>query len=416
MLLPPWSDFIEDFMLLTEDAMSPIQFRLWTAIGMVAGALERRVWVKATRSQTFPNLYTLLTAAPGVGKQVILLARDLMTATVETGTKLKAFRVSPDNMTKAALIDTLAKAKNTRLLPKGTITYHSLQIIAEEFQVLLPTYDTEYISTLNSVFNNPDLPFSEARRHGPVREISIDLPQINILAGVQPSYFVSTFPEEAWTTGFARRIIMIYAAETPFQELFQAESDPNELVKARLLLALSHFSSMWGQMEWEPAAISKLATWHREKAKGQPSSGPPTPEHSKLTHYNNSRSMFVMKLSMVSAAARTGGLLISEFDVLRAMTWLGAAEARMPDVFREMIGKSDTAVIDELHYFVTQAWARGKQKPVPGRLLINFLRQRVPSEKVEKILLTADRAGIVVRIAGTEDSWIPKPRHEHGVE
>lgn len=397
-------------MELTDGSNSPEQFRLWSGIALVAGALERRVWARATRMQTFPNMYILLTGQPGVGKQVVSLVKSLWRGAEEPGTKIKAFRVAPSQMTKASLIDALAKSKQLRLLKGGNLVYHSLLVAAEEFQVLLPTYDQEYIATLNEVFNNPDLPYEETRRTGSVREISIDNPQLNILAGVQPSYFVSTFPEEAWTTGFARRILMIYAGEPTFQELFQAETEDMQSSQLweQLRSKLSRFSTLFGQMEWEEPAAARLGDWHRQ-------GGPPKPQHSKLVHYNNSRTMFVIKLSIVSAVSATGQLIIRDSDVIRALAWLIAAEAKMPDVFREMIGKSDTQVIDELHYMVMTVWAKNK-KAVGTGLLWEFLRQRVPSEKIEKILLSAERSGVLFHPAGAPDLWQPRAINERGVE
>ena len=89
----------------------------------------------------------------------------------------------------------------------------------------------------------------------------------------------------------------------------------------------------------------------------------------------------------------------------------------MPDVFREMIGKSDTQVIDELHYMMVQEQGRSKGKALPTSVLWEFLRQRVPSEKIERILISAERAGIIIKPAGAADLWLAKPiRTVRGVE
>ncbi len=402
------SDFISDWMAYTEGAFSPDVFRLWSGIALIGASLERRVWAKVGPPRTFPNLYVLLVAAPGIGKQVIELARGLAKDTLEIGVKVKAFNVAPNQMTKASLVDSLAKAKSVRIVKEGVVTYHSLFVAAEEFEVLLPNYDKEYISTLNYMFNSPDIPYEEVRRTGSVREIKIDCPQLNILAGVQPSYFVSTFPEEAWTTGFARRIIMVYAHETPFQELFQ-ESRDHEHLRVALLARLSSISQLYGQMLWDPEGVERISKWHREK-------GPPRPQHSKLTHYNNSRTMLLTKLCIISAISRGNELLILDQDVRRALAWLLEVEHHMPDIFREMVGKSDTQVIEELHLFMTSIWAKQKQEPVRGELVWAFLSQRLPSEKVEKVLMMAEKSNVICRIAGTQELWRPVPKHQHGME
>ena len=396
---------------MTEGVNSPDQFRLWAGISLVAGACERRIWARAAKAQTFPNLYVLLTGAPGVGKQVINLAKQMWRGVKEPNNGPPAFRIAPTQMTKASLIDSIAKATQFKMVKGANIKYHSLLIAAEEFQVLLPHYDEEYIGTLNEIFNNPDSPYEEVRRTGSVKEISIENPQLNILAGVQPAYFVSTFPEHAWTTGFARRIIMVYAAEGKFQDLFQEDSE--EIVDSHkwkeLQNKLSKISALYGQVSWEIAASKKLAEWHRAK-------GPPAPQHSKLVHYNNSRTMFAIKLSIVSAISRSNELIITEYDVSRALSWLTEAEALMPDVFRELAGKSDGAIIDELQFMLCE-YRQKYKKSAQTDIVWDFMRQRVPAEKIDKIMATAERAGILFHPGGAVDLWEAKAnKNPRGVE
>lgn len=404
-------DFIAQWMEMTEGVSSPDQFRLWSGISLIAGACERRIWARAAKAKTFPNIYVLLTAAPGVGKQVINIADQLWRSVKEPNNGPAAFRVAPTQMTKASLVDSIAKASQLKLFKGINYKYHSLLIAAEEFQVLLPHYDEEYIGTLNQIFNNPDVPYEEIRRTGSVKEISIENPQLNILAGVQPSYFVSTFPEHAWTTGFARRIIMVYAAEGKFQDLFQSEED--EIVGGAtwktLQNILSKISVLYGQVSWEPNAADKLAQWHRAK-------GPPAPTHSKLVHYNNSRTMFAIKLAIISAISRSQELIITEHDVERALTWLIEAEALMPDVFREMAGKSDASIIDELQFMLLD-YKMKMRKSATTDIIWDFMRQRVPSEKIDKIIQTAERSGVIFHPADAPDLWEAKAiKNPRGVE
>lgn len=400
---PAWQDFIGLFLDFSEGALSPALFRKWTAIALVAGALERRVWAKNGPRLVYPNLYTLLVAPPGVGKSIIEEARGLWTECTEPGTKLGAFHVAPDSMTKASLVDSIAKARAVRIVPAGPpLTYHSLLIPAEEFSVLLPAYDMEYIGTLNSIFNNKAL-HEEVRRTGTVKELSIVNPQINILGGVQPSFLGSVFPEEAWASGFARRIIMIYSNETPRQSIFFEPELPAG-ARENLLGIMGKMSQFYGAMRWVPEAAEAIDAWHCNGA-------PPRPQHSKLTHYCNSRTLHALKLSIVSAVSRTGRLVIEKEDVERAIAWLLEAEHLMPDIFREMAGKSDTAVLEELRYFVTAVWNKQGRKAVEGHLLWDFLAQRLPSDKIERVLLAAERANVVVRVAGTE-TWRPRPKGE----
>lgn len=407
-----WSDLITDFMSLTEGAVSPHLFRLWSGISLVAGALERRVWAQVGDFLTYPNLYVVLVAPPGVGKQIIEVTQDLWTSTVEPGTTTSpAFHPAPDSVTKASLLDVLSESKRSFLPSKGPlVVYHSLLVAAEEFGVLLPDYDQEFIANLNKIFNNP-LNYRERRRTSVVKKLDIDMPQLNILAGATPSYFVGTFPEEAWSTGFARRIIMVYSSETPFKELFE-ESPGRATHRANLLDRLSYLAGLYGQILWREEAAARLAEWHRA---GNGKGGPPVPTHSKLEHYSRSRTMHAIKLAMVSAVSRTGELVIDLLDVDRAIGWLVEAEALMPDIFRAMTGKSDVQILEELHYFVQQQWMRNRQKAVTGESIRRFLSARIPHDKIESLIGVAHRANIVARVEGA-DLWLPRPKHERGAE
>src|SRR5262249_4747742 len=157
---------------------------------------------------TFPNLYVLLVAPPGVGKQVIDDVWELWSGVSEPGSSDTVLHVAPDSMSKAALMDTLAASLRIRHHASGgPSSYHSLCVAAEEFSVMLPGYDLEYIGALNKIYNNP-VKHSERRRAASVKELTIEFPQLNILAGVQPGWLGSVFPEEAWSTGLASRMIM----------------------------------------------------------------------------------------------------------------------------------------------------------------------------------------------------------------
>lgn len=394
-------------MELTEGALSPAIFRQWSAIALVAGCLERRVWLKMGPRQTFANLYTLLVAPPGVGKYTIEEVKELWREAQLPGQSTGAFKVAPDSMSKASLVDALGRAKGMYIPKVGhAVTYHSLLVAAEEFAVLLPGYDLEFIGTLNAIYNNKTF-HEETRRTGSVKELRIDFPQLNILGGAQPGWLASVFPEEAWSTGLASRLIMIYAPDVPIKDLFDDPGTP-AATRKRILQSMTHLSKLYGQMLWQPAAAKRVGDWHL-------AGGPPQPTHSKLAHYNRRRtSLHMPKLAMVAAIARSGEMIIELEDVDRAIGWLLEAERLMPDIFRAMVGKSDSQIMEELHFFATSTWAKDK-KPLHERLLVSFLSQRVPSDKVDKILQVCERSNMLVRQGGTE-TYTPRPRHEWGVE
>lgn len=396
-----WTDFIDDWMLLTEGLPTPRQFRLWSAIAIVSAALERRVWFRTTQRMSLCNVFVLLTARAGIGKGIVQEARDLMVDCIEPGTEKAAFHVAGHSITRAALIDQLMRASSTIITQSGSETYHSLSIMMEEFGVLLPSYEQSIIADINYLWNGP-ADFIEERRTRRPPMMRVPRPSISILGGATPAYLGATFPEEAWTTGFARRIFLIYGGETPYFDLFSSINEPPG-VREGLLKKLGVMRKIYGCAEWSDGAVEMLKAFHR-------SGGEPRPTHSKLEIYTQSRTnLHLPKLSVISAIARTGALLVEKRDVERGKDWLLAAESDMPSIFMEIKGKNDMAVLEELHIAAMKEYIRGK-KPIAGRFLTEFVSARVPSWGVEKIIALAERGGWIDRVSGTQDLYIPRAR------
>ena len=71
--------WISAYEQLTADLPSPLVFRRWAAIAGISMSLERRCWIGAGASRIYPNLYILLVANPGVGKDMAIgPLRDLL--------------------------------------------------------------------------------------------------------------------------------------------------------------------------------------------------------------------------------------------------------------------------------------------------------------------------------------------------
>lgn len=395
---PASFDFIESFMELTDGVPTPEHFRVWSGLVTIAGALERRVWVETARGQLYPNLYVLLVAPPGVGKsRVIEVTNDLWHHT-------KSLKIAPDSTTSASLLDSLTDARRV-IVRDGTLVaeYHSLLVTADEFGVFCPEYDKEFLSRLNKIYDCPRV--IRVRRKYLKDEVSILNPQLNILGGAQPGWLQSMLPEEAWSMGFTSRLIMIYSATGPSADLFNAQDERSDL-RAAMLAHLDRLVKLQGKFFWTDDGAREIRRWHE-------AGGPPKPEHAKLAHYNTRRTLHVMKLALVSSAARGVSMRIEGHDVRRALAWLLAAEKSMPDIFRDMVGKSDSDTIRELHYFAWRLWVVSR-KPLHESRLINFLRERMPHERINSLLEIAERANVLTRQAGTR-LYVPNAEHEHGL-
>lgn len=378
---------IESFLEYTEGIPSPEIFRLWAGIGLVAAVLERRVYVTSARTRIYPNLFTLLVSPPGVGKS------QAITATRELWRKVPDLIVSPDNMTKAALVDSLAKAARKIVRsPTELLEFNSMTIAADELGVFMSSYDNDFLSTLNKLYDNPH-EYREMRRMFK-EELYIPEPQLNILAGTQPRFMSEIFPEHAWGMGFTSRLLMIYSSNPVKVSLFNGKLLDKNLY-GRIVKDLKAIMGLFGEFAWTDTARAEIELWN---ATGQKKT---EPTHTKLEHYIPRRIMHLLKLCMVSSVSHGNSMLITELDFHQALTWLLAAEKSMPDVFRNMAQKSDAETISELHQYAWSLYSKDK-KPIHEGRLIHFLQTRVPADRVMRVLEIAERSRFLDRMAGTE--------------
>jgi hypothetical protein len=383
--LPDW---INSFVEATTTIRAPEEFRRWAAIAAIAGTLERRVWTVTDVSKLYPNFYIILAGEPASGKTNS--AREAR----KTLTSITGLHLGPDNPTKASFLDQLAAADRVN----GHNVFHAMTVVCEEFGVFLKTKDDDLISDLTTLFDNPEN-YSSPRRSS--TSVNVQQPTVNILACATPAV-LGKFPESAWNEGFTSRVIFIYGVRpTDSRNAFKKRIDLDLTdLKAE---AQTFFVDLHGEFEWDQEAQEAYNTWYNTGMH-------PKPDYGRLEHYIGRRDTHVMKLSMISAVSAGHGLNVTLSDFNRARLWLLEAEIQMPNVFIAMTTPSDSKVLEDLYLAVRvehDKIEREKRKPVHNEFLYSFLSHRVTSEKIDRLILTAERTGLL-RKAGF--GWIPNPR------
>lgn len=362
------TDWIDTFLEYTENISSPPLFRKWAAISTVAGALERKVWIRTLGSRLYPNMYVVLVAPPGVGKtEVTWRVRKLWES-------LEDHHIASTSVTKASLIDELAEANRRWVDPKAenpVTHFNSLLLCINELGVLLPAYENEFMNTLTDLWDCKH--YSERRRTSKI-EIDIKAPQLNLVAACTPSYLMHVLPEGAWDQGFLSRTMLIYSGERQLRSLF-ADTSFDESLYSILENRLGEIAGMFGELKFTRDAAQAVDHFHM-------TDGEPKPDHPKLMSYNIRRTVHLLKLCMVSSVSRSSQFLIEIEDFQRAYDWLTEAEQWMPDIFKAMSQGGAGKTMEEAWHFIFTAHAK-EGKPVLKHRLINFLQERVPVHNIQ---------------------------------
>jgi hypothetical protein len=363
--------FIED----TAGLDTPEIFRKWAAITSISAALEQKVWLTTT-SRLFPNLYVFLIAHPGVGKtRTIIHAKKYLL-------KIPEFKMSPNSMTSASLVDAVVDAKRIIVQPPNKpLEYNALTICVDEVGTFISKYDKDITAVLSAFYDQH--PYGQTRRGNDLK-IKLESPLLNILGGSTPTNLLELIPEGAWSQGFTSRIIFVFSDERIVGDDFATQS---EALSKDLLHDLEIINGIVGEYKVTEDYKTAIRNWRALNED-------PKPNHPKLIHYNTRRRVHLYKLSMISAMDRSNELTIVKDDFNRAMGWLLEAEQYMGDIFKAGGTNVDSQAQEEIYHFVLV-----KGKVTEGRL-INFARERIPAHSVLRTLEIMEKGGMI-RCVGT---------------
>jgi hypothetical protein len=394
-------DWISSWVKYSEGLPSPELWRQWAGVALVAGAMERKVFIRTRMGELYPNLYTVLVGPPGVGKTVLTSRVWAMWAELGDNGDPNGFHLAASSLTSASIIDDLREANRRIIHPNMEITsFNSLAICSNELGVLLPEYDNSFMSKLTDIYDGH--PYSERRR---TRELNfkIDRPQLNLLAATTPSYLHSILPEGAWDQGFLSRTLLVYAADRITTSVFE-ELNFDDSLQKDLIADLRHIFALGGKMVFTEEARNAIEIWNKAGM-------PPVPEHPKLMHYLTRRMAHLLKLCMVASISDSDDLVITVEHFQTAQSWLINLEFFLADIFKAMVVGGDRKAMEETWYHVATLYAK-KQEPVPESAIVQFLSERVPAHNVARVLDIMIRAKMLTEVTtGNAGNWYePKAR------
>ena len=186
--LPNW---IEAFLLYTENTEPPYLFRKWTAISCIASALQRKCYVDWGTALTFyPNLYVVLVGPSATGKGTA------MNPGLDIISELPNIRLSAQSTSREALIRHLKDTNLTDLdIQSGKQIYHSsLTIFSKEFTVFLGYHNKELMAALCDWYDCDRKWVYETIARKKEEIIGV---WVNLLAGTTPDLIQSSLPIES---------------------------------------------------------------------------------------------------------------------------------------------------------------------------------------------------------------------------
>jgi len=389
-------NFIELFEEYTSNISSPAIFRKWGAISLIAGALERKVWVVTRGSPVYPNLFVILAANPGVGKS------EITWRVRQHWGQIEGHHLASSSVTKASMMDELAEASRRWVTndPQNPVdSFNSLKICVNELGVFITAYDNEFISTMTDLWDCKD--YSETRRSSKKKDpIQLAKVQLNMLAAGTPSYLNHMLPEGAWDQGFMSRTIIVFSGEIIKKSLF-GDHGVDQSMAEQVQAELDRKANLYGEMGFTEESKDLLNNFLYTVADET------APQHPRLMAYNVRRVVHLLKLCMVASVCRSDELVIRAEDYQVALDWLLEAEATMPEIFKAMSQGGAGQVMNDAWYYLVQLYAK-ENSPILIHRLIQFLQERIPAHSIQSTIEMMEKGKMIEqRLTPAGQAFIP---------
>jgi len=370
-------DWITSFMQFTDNTEPPKLFRFWTAVSVIASALQRKCFVQWGSSLLFyPNLYIVLVGPSGVRKGTAMNpGLDL----IEDIGKIK---VAAQATSLQALIRRLKETNyQDPDLNTGKMQFHSsMTIFSKEFTVFLGYHNRELMSALCDWY--------DCDRRWTYETISRKKEEIvgvwvNLFGATTPSLIQSSMPLDAIGGGLTSRIIYIYEEKMEKMVLLPMETEEERELRKLLLHDLDKITLLSGQFKYTNGFLDLWSDWRVEAEKHPPF------YDDRFEGYISRRPNHVMKLSMIMSVSRGSDeqrMVLTSADLKRAISVLEEAELKMQGVFSG-VGKSDTA--DLLHR-VMIFLKMSKTEEVPIWQLAQHFRGDMDKLSMDRVLSTLE--------------------------
>ena len=352
--------------------ISPESYIEWGFYFTIAAALQRRVWRGQLDGRPlFPNLYTIFTADPGVGKGLVITEINkilrhfkLEKDKDQTGeTKIVNFNDSPkQGMEKPLLFQVGADATSYEALVKEishsvrayfykeaekqkAYIHSSLTFCLEEISSLFRKHAEDLVRFLLVTYDCGDYRYDTISRG---RDF-IKNCCLSLIGGTTPKFLKRVFSDELLNEGFASRCIFIFELCNRFDRLKPPEFNEEQMVEYGIILQhIKKLSTLYGEVVFDKDAAEYLELWNRTEKYKRPNTSP------KLNYYYSRKPATIQKLAMALHFMDSVEMCVNIEECQRAISLLDSIEKRMHFALSGDVKNPLSEVTDDIISFITK--------------------------------------------------------------
>lgn len=368
------NSWLQAYQQYTSGTESPPIFHLWTGLGTIAGAAQRKIYLDHEYYQVHSNMYVVLVSPPGRSRKstALRIGKNILKSVTNYGQEI---HFSTQATSAAAIIKQMAAIK--------TKEHQSLTSFSSELGSLLSSNPAEMINFLTDIYDcNPDW---DKQTVGRGLE-KIERPWLNIIAATTPIWMGDNLPSSATDTGFVRRIVFVFD-DTRLLVAFPRLSEEQKAIQKSLVHDLAHIAGLKGRFGIEPEAESYYEEWYNDLTRLASSDV-------RLTGFLEVEHTHVLKLAMLLSLSYKDELVLTKNDIAAGVAALQDIKPGMKRAF-SAVGKNVYGT--DLERIKTQVYE--SRTGMTYKQLLNNNIHAITKEEFDRMLVALVEMGDIKRLS-----------------
>ncbi len=373
----------------THESEAPGYINTWAGIGVIGGALRRKVWIPFPDFKWYPNFFIIFVAPPGtVAKTTSMGKATSMLKEVE------GIFMGPDSITWQRLAQKFPSYRQDFEYEGNNIEMSAVTIASGELDNLLDFENSDMIGFYTSIWEGRDEYRVETKTAG---NDLIKGPCITVLGCTTPHWITRNINADNVGGGFASRCIFIYANRKERRIAYPKPLTPGqEKLRRYLVEDLTDIANMVGPMTLTPEAnaygdeayqvICDLLELEKDEA---------------FHGYLSRKQTQIHKVAMALSASRDNSRVIQVDDIKLAYMFLTEQEPGFQKIFSRLGRSEDSVNAEVILDYIKEA---GMMKAIDS---VNYARKAFPHiNDYDSILQTLIRSGNVEITQIQNDVWL----------
>jgi hypothetical protein len=396
--LERWNYFLRDI-------PSPQPFIDWTFYYMIGSAMERRIWWGAQEFATYPNMYIVFIANPGIGKSMAAEVGEkqiwkLLDVVKEGGKTEPTIHRGPNQVTCEALISYMNKNYKVVEVPQpdGSVipyTYSALALNAGgELGNLLKSNTNDMIRFMTQAWDCGDF-WKETKTQG--NDVIKNM-CMSLLGCATPEWVESSVKSTLLSEGLTARTIFVWADKSRQKK---AEIDIDDDQRRELSIVREHMrklTTIYGQLDIRPEVREWMKLWY-EKYDVRINND------KKLDDYYGRKLIHVRKTAIAMHFADKTDLTIRVSDCERALEFLNMTEMNM---HKALCGVGVNPLV-KLSDMMTDYMAERPDGVTMPELLVQFYSEAPRGKKdIEDVIVYLKSINRVEESKVVKEMYFPK--------